>query len=322
MSENWKRACQLIVNVKKGGTEALDFSNMRIAFEVRQALDGQPTIAEVLIYNLSTETMNKFRGDDQKFTSGQDFALYAGYEGNLGLIFQGQVFQFRRGRESPTDTYLCIVAQNADVQHNFAIVKGNLAAGYTNEQRKQLIIKAFKDNGVENGYLAPAASEAKAPRGRTDLGLASQYLDEYADNNNQDWAYDSNGEITIVNRKQPPDAKAYVLSTANGLTGMPQLTASGLSAECLLNPKIKVGDQIQINESLVQTQNYDTGYGQQEVDKDFKQAFGADGYYKVVGVSHAGDTRGDIWQTSIVALGVGATQAVTGVAIHGVQNAV
>ncbi|WP_353164147.1 phage protein [Acinetobacter guillouiae] len=316
MSENWNRACQLIVGLEKGSSEALDFSNMRIAFEVRQALDAQPAITEVLIYNLSTETMNKFKGE------GQDIALYAGYEGNLGLIFQGQVFQFRRGRESPTDTYLCIVAQNADVHHNFAVLKGTLAAGRDLEHEKQAIFESFKANGAQCGYLAPAVNEAKAPRGKTYCGATVDYMKEYADNNNQDLAYDSNGAITLINRKQPPAAKAYVLSTANGLTGMPQLTASGLSAECLLNPKIKVGDQIQIKESLVQTQNYDTGYGQQEVDKDFKQAFGADGYYKVVGVSHAGDTRGDIWQTSIVALGVGATQAVTGVAIHGVQNAV
>ncbi|MDH0030308.1 MULTISPECIES: hypothetical protein [unclassified Acinetobacter] len=322
MSENWNRVCQLIVGIKKGEPDALDFSNMRIAFEVRQALSGQPSVAEVYIYNISVETMNKFKGDDQQFTTGQDFALYAGYEGNMGLIFQGQVFQFRRGRESPTDTYLCIIAQNADQVHNFAVIKGNLAAGYDLEQRKQEIIKAFKDNGVQSGYLAPSANSAKASRGWTIFGQASQYLTEYADNNNQDWAYGADGEITIVDRNQPADPTAYLLSTATGLIGMPQLTASGLFAEVLLNPKIKLNDQVQINESLVQTENFDTGYGQQEIDQDFKQAFGADGYYKVVGVSHSGDTRGDVWTTSVVALGVGATQAITGVAISGVQNAV
>lgn len=322
MSENWKRTCQLIVGIKKGVPEALDFSNLRIAFEVRQALNGQPAITEVYIYNLSSETMNKFKGDDEQFTTGQDFSLYAGYEGNIGLIFQGQVFQFRRGRESPTDTYLCIIAQNADIQHNFAVVKGTLAAGHNLEQRKQAIIKAFQDNGVKNGYLAPAVNETKAPRGKTYFGLASDYLNEYADNNNQDWAYGEDGEITVVDRKQPANPKAYLLSTATGLIGMPQLTASGLSAEILLNPKIRLNDQVQIDEGIVQTENFDTGYGQQELDKPFKQAFGANGYYRVVGISHSGDTRGDTWTTSIVALGVGATQAITGVAISGVQNAV
>lgn len=321
MSENWKRACQLVVGLKKGETEALDLSNFRIVFSVGQALVGQPGSAEIYIYNLSTETMNKFKSESGEFTSGQDLALYAGYEGNMGLIFQGQVFQFRRGRESPTDTYLCIIAQNADTQHNFAVVKGNLAAGRNLEQEKQKIIDAYKAHGAKAGYLAPAANEAEAPRAKTYFGLASQYFQEYADNNNQDFGYDGD-EITIVEKGRPRDAKAYVLNTATGLIGMPQLTESGLQAECLLNPKIKMGHQIQIDKSLIQTQNYDIAYGQQGRDQPFKQAFGAEGYYDIVGVTHDGDTRGDTWQTNIVGRGVGATSAVTGVAIHGVQNAV
>lgn len=321
MSENWKRACQLIVGIEKGKTDALDFSEFRIVFSVGQALVGQPGTAEVYIYNLSTETMNKFKGEDGEFRTGQDFALYAGYEGNIGLIFQGQVFQFRRGRESPTDTYLCIIAQNADTQHNFAVVKGTLAAGRNLEQEKQVIAESFKANGAKTGYLAPAANQNEAPRGKTYFGLASDYLNEYAENNNQDCGYDGN-EITIVERNRAADAKAYVLKPSTGLIGMPQLTMSGLRAECLMNPKIKIGSQVQIDSILVQTENYDTTYNQQGLDQTFKQAFGADGYYNIVSVTHDGDTRGDVWHTSIVGTGVNAVQAISGVAIQGVQNAV
>jgi hypothetical protein len=192
MSENWKRACQLIVGIEKGKTDALDFSEFRIVFSVGQALVGQPGTAEVYVYNLSVETMNKFKGEDGEFRTGQDFALYAGYEGNIGLIFQGQVFQFRRGRESPTDTYLCIIAQNADIQHNFAVVKGPLAAGRTLEQEKQAILESFKANGAKTGYIAPSANQSEAPRGKTYFGLASEYLQQYAENNNQDFGYDGN----------------------------------------------------------------------------------------------------------------------------------
>ncbi|WP_277561368.1 phage protein [Acinetobacter beijerinckii] len=321
MSENWERACQLVVGLEAGKSEALDLSSFRIVFSVGQALVGQPGTAEVYIYNLSTETMNKFKGENGEFNTGQDFALYAGYKDNLGLIFQGQVFQFRRGRESPTDTYLCIIAQNADTQHNFAVIKGTLAAGRNLEQEKQVIAETFKSNGAKTGYLAPAANQDEAPRGKTYFGLASDYLNEYASNNNQDTGY-VDGEITIIDRNRPADASAYVLKPLTGLIGMPQLTMSGLRAECLMNPKIKIGSQVQIDSKLIQTENYDTTYSQQGVDQPFKQAFGADGYYNVVAVTHDGDTRGDIWQTSIVGTGVNAVQAVSGVAIHGVQNAV
>lgn len=321
MSENWKRACQLVVGIEKGKTDALDFSEFRIVFSVGQALVGQPGTAEVYVYNLSVETMNKFKGEDGEFRTGQDFALYAGYEGNIGLIFQGQVFQFRRGRESPTDTYLCIIAQNADIQHNFAVVKGPLAAGRTLEQEKQAILESFKANGAKTGYIAPSANQSEAPRGKTYFGLASEYLQQYAENNNQDFGYDGN-EITIVERNRPADVKAYVLKPSTGLIGMPQLTMSGLRAECLMNPKIKIGSQVQIDSTLVQTENYETTYSQQGIDQPFKQAFGADGYYNVVAVTHDGDTRGDVWNTSIVGTGVNAVQAISGVAIQGVQNAV
>lgn len=314
---NFGRACQLIVGTEKGGTDAIDFAELRIVFKIGQALVGQPAFAEVFIYNVSETTMAKFNG------VGQNFALYAGYKDSMGLIFQGEVFQFRRGRESPTDTYLMILAQNASTAHNFAVVKGTLAKEENSpKQRIAKIMESFREHGAEAGYQAPVSDET-AIRGRTYFQQARDALDNEAETNNQAWGYDGN-QVVIVDQNRPADAQAFVLNTTTGMIGMPQLTTEGLRVSSLLNHRLKIGGQVQINEKSVQTQNFDVSYQGQanNVFKDPKQALGADGFYNIIGVIHQGDTRGNTWQTDVVGWGVGAIPPISGVLIQGVQNSV
>lgn len=317
MTINFDRACQLIVGIEKGVEDALDFSQFRIVFKVGQALVGQPAIAEILIYNVSAATMNKFIG------VGQAFALYAGYKDNMGLIFQGEVFQFRRGRESPTDTYLAILAQNANTAHNFAVVKGTLAKDdNTALARRAAIMDAMREHGAEAGIQTAVAEDA-AIRGKTYFKQARDALDDEAKSTNQEWGYDGN-QVVIIDRNRPADALAFILNTKTGLVGMPQLTAEGLRVSSLLNHRLKIGGQVQVNEASVQTQAFDASYQAQasNVFKDPKMGLGADGFYNIISVEHAGDTRGDVWRTDVVGWGVGAIAPVSGVAIQGVANSV
>ena len=99
---------------------------------------------------------------------------------------------------------------------------------------------------------------------------------------------------------------AIELNTNTGLIGMPTLTLGGVLARSLINPQIKVGGSIHIDQSLVQgllpqvneqgeALPYETGTGDQV-------SVAADGMYTVRRIDYHGDTRGNPWYMDILAL--------------------
>ena len=89
----WLRKVSLVMG--QIGGKSLDLSEFRFTFSVKRGDTQTPNTVRIRIYNLSDSTAHKL--------SGKEFSqvvLQAGYEGNFGIIFIGEVVQARRGRES------------------------------------------------------------------------------------------------------------------------------------------------------------------------------------------------------------------------------
>lgn len=85
------------------------------------------------------------------------------------------------------------------------------------------------------------------------------------------------------------------------LTPAMQATTGGIEVRCLLNPKIKPGTRIKIDQASIQTQQLSTNYsagGQNAL----IPGLDADGTYKVLKVTHHGDTRGTDWYSDLICL--------------------
>lgn len=333
--KQWKRNCRLIVQVApeveaaedainattdqtfNNTRQAIDLSEMRIVFRVGQATRDNPKFAEIYVYNLSESTMNKLIGDDK---AGQLVILEAGYGDQLATIFKGQAFQFRRGRESQTDTYLCILAQSGAKVYS-AVVNTTFAAGTTQSQIKDKMKEEFKKCGVDAGYMCEVSDQG-LPRGKSFMGMLSDFMKQFTETNNTDLVIEDDQAVMIPkggNNGEP----AFVLSRNTGMVGMPELTTEGLNVSCLLNPRLKWGGQIQVDRSSIQTQQFDINYQGQEVDqtqKSLETAAGEKNRYNIVSVSHHGDTRGNDWYTDIKAVGLGARVQITGASITAVSN--
>ncbi|MBU9534734.1 hypothetical protein KTE49_30340, partial [Burkholderia multivorans] len=119
--QQFVRKVSLIIGFDSG--EALDLSELRIVFRVQRGDLQTPNSARIRVYNVSATTARRAQ---KEFTR---VVLQAGYEGNYGIIFDGQIKQVRRGRESQTDTFLDITAADGDSAYNFAVVNTTLAAG-------------------------------------------------------------------------------------------------------------------------------------------------------------------------------------------------
>lgn len=319
MTLQWKRNCKLTIQIDANEPKALDLSQFKIVFNVGQATNEQPKAAEIYIYNLSASTMNLLAGvDSQKINT--QVILECGYGSELSVVFKGRVFQYRRGRDNPTDTWLCVLAISGDAVQNDALVNQSIPAGTSKNEVSNILVSETNKYGLVTGEIA-SISEQQYPRGRVFFGSLHESIQQFGKENNIDFDY-SDDVISSINKLGFSVEPVQVLTPKTGMVGMPQLTSEGLTVKCLLNPKLKRKGRIQVDMSNLQTESYDIGYSSQQVDQPYKNpklATNAEGIFIIQAIEHSGDTRGDEWYTHLVCTAINAVVPKSGITINAVD---
>jgi hypothetical protein len=290
MTQQYLRACRLTV---EGGGESVDLSELRIRFQVDQHTLQTPNVGDITISNLSDATAQRIKGEGTLVT------LEAGYQSGYGLIFKGQIIQKRTGRENPVDTYLNILAQGGDQAYNHAVVNKTLAAGHTYKDQVLAAYEVMKPFGITLGYITDLGSK-KMPRGRVMFGMARDVLRTVAISTGTSWSI-SNNQLTVVKDTEATPGGAIVLNSRTGMIGLPVQTIDGIQVKALLNPMIGPGTLIQINQADIQEAKLSADY-LGEVGNSMIPSKADDGFYKVLVVSHSGDTRGDTWYSDMLCI--------------------
>lgn len=321
MTTQWMRNCRLTIQVDENAPDALDFTDFKMTFVVSQPTTEQPKAAEIYIYNLSHETMNKLAGVDDDKKNTQVILACSYGDDEPEVIFKGRVFQYRRGRYSQVDTYLCILAIAGDQVRNDAIINQSVPAGTPIEGLNELIVEEAKKYGIDAGNLVQL-SDQKYPRGRTLFGSFHGLIERVGRENNITYDY-SEGVLNSTELDKFSIQPIFVLTAETGMIGMPQLTSEGLVVKCLLNPKLKRMDRIQIDLTNMQSENYNIAYSGQQVDQPYKTpklATNAQGVFVIQAIEHSGDTRGDEWYSNMVCTALGAVVPKTGISINAVDE--
>lgn len=314
--EQWVRKASLIV---AAGADGLDLSEMRFKFNVRQSDEESPNTATIRVYNLSDDTVrNIIGGGTVEYTR---VILQAGYpSAAFGVIFDGTIKQFRRGRENATDTYLDILAAMGDIEFNFGVCNATLVAGSTPADRVKAIAAGM---GLPVGQVSDFSTGGTLPRGKVLWGMARALMRCEAATRGATWSI-QDGKVNVVALDGYLPGEAVVLSSLTGMIGIPEQTEQGVTVRCLLNPKLKIGGLVKIdNASINRTMQADlraSGFDSRELpsgdgfrpqlpyDKNAGLQFLAnianDGLYRVYVVEYAGDTRGQEWYSDIVCLAV------------------
>lgn len=296
------RRSQLLLSHPAGGI-GLDLSDMHFTFKVEQSDTETPNSAVLRVYNLSQETVDRAKS----FTRA---ILNAGYMGGApyGKIFDGDIKQFGTGRIDATTTYLDIFAADGDTFYNWSIVASALASGLTPQQQLDQIMKdaglpppVTGRDGLIGGTLV---------RGKVKFGMFRDDMRKFVETQNSglgpaSWSI-QNGQVQVLQVQDYLPGEAVVLNSNTGLIGVPEQTQDGIRITALLNPKIRVGSLLKIdNKSINQIK---------QTNPDVPVAFNsftamqffantaADGTYRVYVVEYEGDTRGQPWYSRIVGL--------------------
>lgn len=299
MAEQFGRKVSLIIGPDAG--DALDLSGLRIVFRVQRGDLQTPNSARIRVYNVSDNTAQRAAAE---FTR---VVLQAGYEGNYGIIFDGSIVQVRRGRESPTDTYMDITAADGDMAYNFAVVNTTLAAGSTHADVVDACLKAMGKYGVTAGYIADLPSNPM-PRGQVLFGMARDHLETVARSTQTLWSI-QDGQLQIVPETSYVPGEIPVINARTGMVGLPEQTQNGITVRMLLNPGVKIGRLIQLDNSSIQRYEFSLSSDQARANRNtaLQNKINGDGFYYVMSNEFWGDTRGNDWYNEVICLAVDAT---------------
>lgn len=288
------RKCTLIVAGKDLG---IDLSNLRIKFSVKRSDTMTPNVADIRVYNLQEETAQRIK---KEFTR---VVLQGGYESNYGVIFQGNIKQVILGRESATDTFIDIIAGDGDRAYNFAVINKTIAAGSTQMDQINIALDSMGPKGVTKGHVSDLPTQ-KLPRGKVMFGDSRNYLRNVAQTSEQYWSI-QNEKVTFVPKKGYLPGERVVLTAKTGMIGTPYQTNEGVNVKCLLNPLIKIGGRIQIDNKSIE--QFKINLSVPNSPANIPAPLTWDGVYYVLVAEHSGDTRGVEWYTSLICLNVDVT---------------
>jgi hypothetical protein len=156
----------------------------------------------------------------------------------------------------------------------------------------------MKPNGVTTGFIDDIDSII-LPRGKVMYGMSRDYLRQSTESTGTTWSI-QNEQIQIVKRTSVAPDPVVVLTSKTGLVGVPELTNDGVSARCLLNPLIRIGGIININQRDIADAKLSNVSNDLQVNSAPQTT--ADGLYRVLVAEFNGDTFGNDWYTDITCI--------------------
>lgn len=253
----------------------------RVTFNVLIDYGGFNTYCDIRFYNLAQTTAAK------AFARDTTIGLRAGYDNTIDYIFRGAIRNVFKERNGP-DVITRVIARGGTKFDkpviNQTFDKGAGIVEMINACCSSLGYPVVIDSG-QFSDIQPYI------RGQVLNGDPRQKLTELAETHNFSFVIENDKIVVNRNsgfRQGPP----VVISEANGMEGIPEISEVGCDVSTRLNPKLKIGGQIDIRSEL-RTFNFSNLYF-----VDIPPNAGT-GIYRVFKINHVGDSWGNDWTTKI-----------------------
>lgn len=304
-------------------TDAIDLSEMHFTFHTTQDDNESPATCSIRIFNLSDEIVNQVRKEGEYGF----VVLQAGYLDNFGVIFKGQIRQYKIGRDSDmVTTYLDLLCADGDESYTFGVCLAPSLIGQkaTTSDQIAALNAAFDFSGGVTIDTRSIASipvfGGTLPRGKVEYGLARKKLRSLCQSIGATWSI-QDGKIQIIPLDGYLPTEVVVLNAATGLIGVAEQTIDGINCRCLINPRIAVGGAVKIDNTSI---NQIMAKGRALLKNDegkptggqlpfnvrsasnppYYASVAADGLYRVYQAEYSGDTRGQDFYVDLICLTV------------------
>jgi hypothetical protein len=289
----WKRHAQVVIG--KAGSGLL-VENLRVQFEVSKTVESAPNVAVIKIFNLSPINEAKIKNEFD------EVLLNAGYEGALRLVFRGNIKHVYRYRDK-SDYITEIEAGDGDKDFRSATMNETLAAGTTNAQLVDRAVGSFKTTGGTTKGAVQINDRARL-RGKVISGNTRDVLHDVARESGANWSI-QDGQLVIVKANGVLPDEAIVITADTGMLGAPEINDKGIAVKCLLNPQLRVNGAIKLDNNGIKAKRQKAqALGKKQEDQKEPVRLDPDGIYKVLKITHKGDTRGQDWVSEIECIGL------------------
>lgn len=282
---DWIYGRKYRVMVDIGGGKIFDVSELRCTFQIIKTAIREPNQSILTIYNLSPEDENKL------IQNGQRIIIEAGYSGSqYGMIFSGNIIQALRSKENGVDYTLTLVSMDSERYVTYGLIGVSLVAQQTaRDAVNALLTKSSFQAGA--GFLTDTS--IKYPRGKVMFGQSTDFLEQISVSQNATY-YTDDGKVNIVTATDVGKNKVLSFGPQTGLIGSPIQNELGIECDLLLNPHIQLNSLFHVDNKKVQNYRYTPGQPVRSLDSE--------GLYRVIKLTHEGDTRGEEWTTHVQAI--------------------
>lgn len=294
-SRQFKRVCQVVVGQSGKG---ILIENLRIQFEIVKTSDPDPNYAIIKIFNLAPSNEEKIRKEFD------DIIVNAGYKDSVRLIFRGNIrfaYRYRQGSDWITE----IEAGDGDKDFRNAVINETLAAGTTNKQLVDRAAKTF--SSTTKGELQ--LKERQRYRGKVISGNTRDILHDVAQESGANWSI-QDGQLQIIKVDSVLSEEAIVINASTGMLNSPEVNDKGIAVKALLNPQLRVNGRIKLDNNSIKLKalkpkTLANARQREEATRKEPVRLDPDGIYKILKITHKGDTRSNDWYTEVECIGLG-----------------
>lgn len=269
----FNRICYVEFITANGQAKRLD--GIDIQFQVEKHLGAVMNEANITIYNLTREDieyLTTFTSQWIAYQQRKRIRIFAGYEDtSVGLIFDGDIVEALPSM--PPDIALRCKARSGAYNNSTMISKSITEPIAV----KDLLQQAGSWTGLT---INDHTTTDKKVNGFYYTGSVTQLIGQLNDIPDI-IAYEDDGTLWVVDKKDTNTGmQMRVINKDSGMIDIPQPNALGINVKMLLDPAIKLGQQIKVESSLIPACN---------------------GIYTIYELKHSGHLRGNEFYTDITA---------------------
>ncbi len=289
MSTQYKRLCQVLIST---ATEEIDVSQLRIAFEVQKDISNVANLAYIQIYNLKESTRAKIKDEFQ------GVSVSVGYGDSVSVLFSGQIRNVfhRRDEQDRTNIITELYCGDGDIFTRKSLSSRSSGDDKTLNQLVTELVSDLKDddgNGVTVGEINIEGGDNKL-KGITISSKTEDALNKLAASYRFNWFINSGKFYAVSETLTLQSQPITTITSTTGMINIPVLTEIGIDVKTLMNTSYAPGATIKIKSTATKV-----SLGTLFFD-NVSQTIG-EGTYKILRVTHTGDTRGNDWYSDIEA---------------------
>ena len=262
------------VTIGSQGQTGVTYTQLRTEFEIEKTIGSTSNKAKIKLYNLTDQ-------DRQRFVKYQLLTLIAGYTGNFGVLFSGQISSRVTNERKGGDTATIFECGDGELPLYMNVFDKSYGAGTSNIQVINDLVGAL---GLPLGTVSGVVQKTY-PRGIHITGSVKHNLDVILGSMGCEWSV-QNGVVYIAAKGSSNGQTAILITAQNAVLGTPTNDAGGdniISFSTLLDPKLICGRPVQMDTATVK------------------------GLYAVKTARFEGDSHGDSWKVTCEASPVAST---------------